>query len=287
MTIGELLKKYRKAQQKTQKEFAGSVVSPSYYAKVEKNIHRITAQDLLALLAANHISWSAFFSHLTKRKNLTDTEEWQQLKQEALTAFGQNQTPVLITLKQKVKTSALNNKEDALLYLNGWLAACKAKASSYKPDPQIMTALQNRFLKLSSFADDEIALFAATLNFYDLDSAQTIFDHIWQQKTKNNDPKRQLLLLKLISDLLMRDIEHGQETKASSLIVYADQLKAGPDAAFAKLKIALCEQLLHYRTSKKKKQLKKIKHLLQALTISGFDDQAKALKKWVVKYKKQ
>lgn len=286
MTIGELLKKYRKAQQKTQKEFAGSVVSPSYYAKVEKNIHRITAQDLLKLLAANNISWSAFFSHLTKQKDQTGAK-WQQVKKKAIAAFRGDKPEALTSLKQKVKTSTLANKEDALLYLNGWLEACKAKGSSYQPDPQISKKLKNRFLSRPSFTDDEIALFAATLNFYDLDSAQTIFGRIWQQKTKNNEPKRQLLLLKLISNLSMRDIEKGRDEEASSLIAYADQLKAGPDAAFAKLRIAFCEQLLHYRSSKKKKPLKKIKHLLQALTISGLDDQAAALKKWVSKYKKK
>lgn len=286
MTIGELLKKYRKSQQKTQKEFAGNVVSPSYYAKVEKNIHRITAQDLLALLAANNISLFAFFSHLPKQEDLI-ADEWQQLKKEALTAFKQNKTATFTALKQKVKSSALNNKGDALLYLNGWLAACKAKIGPYQPDPHLSKKLKNRFLQLPSFADDEIALFAATLNFYDLDSVQTIFRRIWQQKAKNDQPERQLLLLNLISALLMREIEQGQEANAPSLIADADQLQAGPEAAFTKFKIALCTQLLHYRTSQKKKHLKKIKHLLQALRISGLDEEANAFKKWVTKYKKK
>lgn len=47
MTVGELLKEYRVKQNKNQKEFSAGIVSQSYYSKVEKNIHRITADDLL------------------------------------------------------------------------------------------------------------------------------------------------------------------------------------------------------------------------------------------------
>ncbi|QYN55723.1 XRE family transcriptional regulator [Lactobacillus panisapium] len=36
MSVGELLKKYRIEKMKTQKEWAGNVISPSFYAKVEK-----------------------------------------------------------------------------------------------------------------------------------------------------------------------------------------------------------------------------------------------------------
>ncbi|MBI0034003.1 helix-turn-helix domain-containing protein [Lactobacillus sp. M0396] len=55
MTIGELLKEFRIRNLKTQKEWTAGIVSPSYYSKVEKGIHRITAEDLLAILTANQI----------------------------------------------------------------------------------------------------------------------------------------------------------------------------------------------------------------------------------------
>lgn len=50
MKISELLRHYRLQQAKTQKEWAGNVVSPSYYSRAEKDIYRITAEDLVELL---------------------------------------------------------------------------------------------------------------------------------------------------------------------------------------------------------------------------------------------
>ena len=46
MKISELLRHYRLQQAKTQKEWAGNVVSPSYHSKVD----RITVEDLVELL---------------------------------------------------------------------------------------------------------------------------------------------------------------------------------------------------------------------------------------------
>lgn len=53
MTIGELLKDYRISQKKTQKQWAKDVISPSFYTKVEKNLSRISAEDLIELLHSN------------------------------------------------------------------------------------------------------------------------------------------------------------------------------------------------------------------------------------------
>ena len=61
MTIGELLKDYRIKQGKTQREFIAGIVSQSYYSKVEKEIHRITADDLLEILNHNGIPVKEFF----------------------------------------------------------------------------------------------------------------------------------------------------------------------------------------------------------------------------------
>lgn len=61
MTIGKLLKQYRIEKGLTQKQFAGNTISTSYYSKVEKNEHRITAEDLILLLRSNGISLWSFF----------------------------------------------------------------------------------------------------------------------------------------------------------------------------------------------------------------------------------
>lgn len=67
MTIGKLLKQFRIENAKTQKEWVSGIVSPSYYSKVEKDKHRISADDLLAILRANKVDLWQFFSRLNHK----------------------------------------------------------------------------------------------------------------------------------------------------------------------------------------------------------------------------
>lgn len=66
MTIEELLKDYRISQRKTKKQWAKDIISPSFYAKVEKNLNRISAEDLIDLLHSNQISLIDFFGKLNQ-----------------------------------------------------------------------------------------------------------------------------------------------------------------------------------------------------------------------------
>lgn len=64
MTIGDLLKQYRINQNKTLQEFAGNIIDRSYYGKVEKNVHQISAENLINLLRYNQIDVTEFIETL-------------------------------------------------------------------------------------------------------------------------------------------------------------------------------------------------------------------------------
>ncbi|MEB3363124.1 helix-turn-helix transcriptional regulator [Lactobacillus sp. R2/2] len=63
MTTSELLKQYRLRANKTQKEWVGSTVSPSFYSKVEKGLNHISADNLIDLLDHNGISAANFLAN--------------------------------------------------------------------------------------------------------------------------------------------------------------------------------------------------------------------------------
>jgi Helix-turn-helix. len=64
MTIGDLLKQYRINQNKTLQEFAGNIIDRSYYGKVERNVHQISAENLINLLRYNQIDDTEFIETL-------------------------------------------------------------------------------------------------------------------------------------------------------------------------------------------------------------------------------
>lgn len=97
MNIGGLLKKYRTAQGISQKDWCGDVVSPSYYSKVEKNEHRISAEDLVNILNHNQVDLVDFFLQLSPLNDIesantqlyllsytSDKQKIQQLEKEVI-----------------------------------------------------------------------------------------------------------------------------------------------------------------------------------------------------------
>ena len=74
MNIGEALKQYRTNAGLTQKEFTQNILSPAHYSKIERNLHEISANDLLKLLSQNKIRYSDFFSSLDQN-NVNDQDE--------------------------------------------------------------------------------------------------------------------------------------------------------------------------------------------------------------------
>ena len=70
MTICKLLKEARLKKGLSQKQFSDGIISTSYYSKVEKNDHRITAEDLIALLEHNNIPMWSFFKELSMKGDI-------------------------------------------------------------------------------------------------------------------------------------------------------------------------------------------------------------------------
>ena len=108
MTIGELLKNCRLEQAKTQKEWAGSVLTSSYYSKVEKGVHRITADDLLALLKENNVAILDFFEKLNLGEE-SKKDEQEEITSLVLEAYYQSDES---TLKEMEKYLEKNNVSD-------------------------------------------------------------------------------------------------------------------------------------------------------------------------------
>lgn len=108
MNIGEALKQYRTSAGLTQKEFTQNILSPAHYSKIERNLHEISANDLLKLLSQNKIRYSDFFSSLNQN-NVKDQDE--KLSEQLLSL-----TMIEISIKQR--KSILKLIHLMMIYLN-------------------------------------------------------------------------------------------------------------------------------------------------------------------------
>lgn len=99
MTIGQTLKLFRLNYKKSQQEFCQSIVSISYYAKVEKDKSNISAELLFQLLEANNISIKEFYLIKNEHLELTENHLFNQIKKYYYTSNKQGLSEVLEDLE--------------------------------------------------------------------------------------------------------------------------------------------------------------------------------------------
>ena len=99
MEIGTLLRNKRKMLGLTQDQFIHGIISKSFYSKVERGLNEISANDLLALLAANNINLNDFVN------NTDSSSKCNRLKVEILVAFNQKNRHKVQELNKKIQVS--------------------------------------------------------------------------------------------------------------------------------------------------------------------------------------
>ncbi|MDF7639891.1 helix-turn-helix transcriptional regulator [Lactobacillus sp. ESL0791] len=281
MTIGELLKKYRIDNAKTQKEWVNGIVSPSYYAKVEKDLHRITAEDLAAILTANNISIADFFNQLGNKKQ-TEEDMEAAITRLITQAFYHNSVAELEKIKQLVNENKLSHREDWLLYIDAFIALLDDKelAESKK------AALKEKIFNLADYNDLKLVLYCNFLPIYDFDSNLLISERIIAQHKDDKDLRTQEELLVIIGNMTIVCIENNRYEEAQYYVKVADQLPVWAESFFYKNLIVIIKNLLKYHDEKKPEYLDTCKLVIKDIELVGMPAYANEIKKFIFKNKR-
>lgn len=284
MTIGELIKEYRISQLKKQKEFTGNIISPSYYSKVEKNIHRITAEDLINLLHYNNIPLWEFFSRL----NQNDTTMYTQVKELnslMLNKYYSKDTKGLKELEKLINVSNLSDKEKETqkLLVAGWLESMK-KANE-KSDEKLREKLKDQIFNIPNFNKNKIILFCNYMTFYDLPSVKVISRQILSQYKTSTDTQIQIALIAIIENILALSIEYKAENDIADFLSSADNIPTNPELFFYKNGFILFKNIVEYHVDKDPSHLVKCQTAIDTFRNLGMTTYSNTLQKFFLKYK--
>jgi len=288
MTIGELLKEKRLAENKTQKEWAGNIISTSYYAKVEKNQHRIAAEDLLALLKHNDISTTDFFKELEDKKD-DFHKELNSLTKISIDAVYHSD---IGRIKEVIRTIEkldvpLKQKEAFILVHKGFIELVKEDLNdNYQPDKNVIRALKDKIFSIPNFTRFKLELYTNFMTFYDYKTNIMLTNQIIHKIDQFNNDKELLAITGILSNLLSQLLEEKHYKEALPFLKIADKLPAIPDLYLPKTYIALQKYLIDYHFNKKQEDLDKAKTIIKTYQITGLEDFGKSAQKFIDKAKK-
>lgn len=282
MSIGQLLREYRIENSKTQKEWAGDIFSTSYYAKIEKDQHRITVQDLIDLLCVNNIKLVDFFGKLQLKDKLRYDQDIE-INEAIADAYYHTDKEKLYKLKHMIEESSIKNKDDYLVRIDLWIA--KVDNSLDSLSETVKNNLKETIFNSSNFDRPKLALYCNFMQLYDLDSNLLISRRIIKQTLNNDDLKIQEVLLAIVGNIIGMCIENNRYAEVDEFIKVSKQIPTKPALFFYKNGLLLFENMVKYKLNPDSKYLDKCNLAIKNFEILGMPEYAKELENFFEKNK--
>lgn len=281
MTIGELLKENRLEKGLTQKQFADGIVSTSYYSKVEKNEHRITAEDLIAVLEHNNIPLWSFFKELSLKGNFQH-EYKINLEAEVMDAYYHSDSKRLEEIIQDLNNSNEPDKKDDLLIVEGWLESLKE--DDEEPNIEVREALKDRVFNIPNLNKEKLTLFCNFMDFYDLDSNIAIAKNAINKFIGSNETEIQEVLLAMIANLLCLSIKENNYNYVDYLVTTSEKLPLKPQFFLYKDMIYFYKHLSSYHFNHKNEDLDNCHIIIANVKLVGMNEYGTELEKFLNKH---
>ncbi len=283
MTIGALLKEKRLAADKTQKEWVGTIISPSYYAKVEKNHHRIAAADLLAILKYNNLSISDFFEELENKEDHL-AQEKNSLNHHLIQAAYDDNLNELNSLIQIVQKSSWPkaDKEESILEIQGMIENVKLDLdSNYQPNKTIVQNLKDKIFSIPNFTELKLKLYGNFINFYDYQTNIMITKSIIPKIKKTSNVRDLFAILSILSNLISQLVAEKQYQKTLPFLKAAEEIPNIPQLYLPETVIALHKYIIKYYFYGKKTDLENAELIAKSYTITDLKDFGQNVQKFI------
>ena len=278
MEIGQALYTYRKKLGLTQGAMAAGIITVSYYSKVEKGSHRISAENLFAILAFHSIDIQEFMTLISPDLDQSQYS-FKDFDQRITDAYFNNHLDVLIELAVTLplaKGLPANLKQvlEAKLILCQYLLTDKPE--ELKETSKIF--IKDKIFSTSDWDDLSLALFANSLVLYDLESNHWIINNILSKKLRRFTKKQRNIILTVLINFIGVCIYHSEYNLANYYIRQAQKEAARTDNFFQKLVLEFYRLLLSSQNMETSSLEDDMVSILHALSLAGLDSYAQRLK---------
>lgn len=278
MTIGALLRQYRLEAGKTQRAWIGDVISPSFYSKVEKDLTRISAADLIELLRQNHVEIAAFFKQLDYQAESEDNLK-KKINAQMTDAYYNFDIKRLKEIKQAIAGSELASKNELMLSVNSILAIIdgnKEKLSAAE-----IQQLKNKFFNEENFDWKTIKIFLNCMVFYDFASDMIITNKIFQQFKDSANDDIQFIVLGILINMISMCLEKNKYKEAKQLVEKSHEIHTRPLTCFSKMTLLFLENMINYHFDPQQIYLDNSARQIEEFSLIGMTEFSKQLQKIV------
>ena len=266
MTIGDLLRQYRINQNKTLQEFAGNIIDRSYYGKVERNIHQISAENLINLLRYNQIDAIEFIETLDP--NYENYQSQIQIQRKIMEkAYYQVDKDKLKKVKLMITESKLSEKDKEIqnLIADGLLELLNPD----KPNQKIRDEIKKKIFEIPNFNSTKFMLYCNSMRFYSLADNEAIVRKIIEKYQVRESMLVKKSLLSLAINVLVLSIEENKFENIDFYIDFANKVPTNPDLFFYKSAMTFFTYFIQYKKNQDKSALQYCDAIIKSFCLVG------------------
>ena len=282
MTIGDLLRQYRINQNKTLQEFAGNIIDRSYYGKAERNIHQISAENLINLLRYNQIDAIEFIETLDP--NYENYQSQIQIQRKIMEeAYYQVDKDKLKKVKLMITESKLSEKDKEIqnLIADGLLELLNPD----KPNQKIRDEIKKKIFEIPNFNSTKFMLYCNSMRFYSLADNEAIVRKIIEKYQVRESMLVKKSLLSLAINVLVLSIEENKFENIDFYSDFANKVPTNPDLFFYKSAMTFFTYFIQYKKNQDKSALQYCDAIIKSFCLVGMPEYGEELRKFKDKYK--
>lgn len=279
MTIGDLLKQYRINQNKTLQEFAGNIIDRSYYGKVERNVHQISAENLINLLRYNQIDATEFIETLDQNYQ-SQIQIQRKIMEEAYYHVDKDK---LKKVKLMITESELSEKDKEIqnLIADGLLELLNPD----KSDQKIREEIKKKIFEIPKFNSTKFMLYCNSMRFYSLANNEAIVRKIIERYQVRESMLVKKSLFSLAINVLVLSIEENKFENIDFYIDFANKVPTNPDLFFYKSAMTFFTYFIQYKKNQDKSALQYCDTIIKSFCLVGMPEYGEELQKFKDKYK--
>lgn len=274
MTIGEILKKYRLNMGFTLNEMAAGVVSTSYYSKVEKNLHRISAEDLFDILQAHSISLGTFLNQLNQNKNHS-----KKYTQQIIDFYYEGDIAGIKKLLADYNSE--DNEEEQYIIALGESCLYDLDESFIISDTS-KEMIKEKIFSLPNWNLFKLSIYTNFISLYDINTNQMIISSILSKKIGKYTKSEQTTIIAVLLNFIDELIEKNELSLASYYQQKVDQLlKTLPEWLFYHVLLDFYKNLTQYLLARDRTNLRKCEQISAFFKANGYDRYATSLEEYL------
>ena len=266
MNIGSALYNYRIKLGLTMEQMSAGIITTSYYSKVEKGSHRISAEDLFKILEEHQISKENFIKEI----NQSSAEElFEQYHQKINYLYMKNDSQGLKRLLVEIEADT-KIKEDKRKILQTIIELSFEILDHQLPNEESKQYVYDKLFSLPDWDNFKLTLYCNLIAFYSIEMNQSMIASILAKGMGHYTREQRNIILLILTNMIGGCMGEVPDSLVRYYLEIIYRENTAVSNTFAKIMANYYEMILDYKETTDQILVDKINNIIQLIDDIGF-----------------